>query len=118
VAFVAEQPGEASPGVEAGEAEPVDRPVPPDQGRGVGVPDEGIVLDGQGHAITLAPPGPTESASMPRQPCAQRDASIVLREGEVLGCAIARSHVGRRNEVGKDETTTTGFVFEEAGRST
>ena len=50
VAVVAEQPGEARGGVEAGQAEPVDGAVLADQCGGVPVADQGVVLDRQGHA--------------------------------------------------------------------
>ena len=45
----AEQGGEAGTGVEAREAEPVDRALPADQRRGLQVADERVVLDALGH---------------------------------------------------------------------
>ena len=45
IAPVAEQRREAGPGVEAGQAQPVDRAVPAHQGRGLGVGNDRIVLD-------------------------------------------------------------------------
>ena len=54
VVGAAEQGGEAGGGVEAGQAEPVDRPVLADQGGGAGVADHGVVLDRQGHPATVA----------------------------------------------------------------
>ena len=45
VLIVAEQRGEAGARVEAREAEPVDRAVPPDERRGLQVADQAVVLD-------------------------------------------------------------------------
>ena len=50
----AEQAGEAGGGVEARQAEPVDRAVAADQGAAAPVADQCVVLDGQRHARTLA----------------------------------------------------------------
>ena len=45
-----EQGGEAGGGVEAGHAQPVERTVPPHQGRRMGVTDQGVVFDPLAHA--------------------------------------------------------------------
>jgi hypothetical protein len=54
VVFVSEQSPEDGGGVEAGETEPVDAPVPSDQTGGVAVADQGVVLDAQSHSLSLA----------------------------------------------------------------
>ena len=67
VVLVPEQLGEAGRRVEAGQAQPVDRPVPADQGRGVEVADDAVILDGERHAPMSSPearPG-VHSASEP-----------------------------------------------------
>ena len=60
-----EEGREAGGRVEAGQAQPVDRPVPPDQRRGLGIADEGVVLDLEGHLATQpgtgAPRKPTRT---------------------------------------------------------
>ncbi len=57
VPLVAEQCGEATGGVETGQAEPVDRSVPADQSGGLQVPDQAVVLDPSCHeAILRRPP--------------------------------------------------------------
>src|SRR3712207_7685932 len=45
----AEQGGEDRAGVEPRHAQPVDRPVPPHQGRGLGVGNDRVLLDRQRH---------------------------------------------------------------------
>ena len=50
VGLVTDQRGEERGGVEPGRAHPVDRPVVSDQGRGLGVTDERVLLDARGHA--------------------------------------------------------------------
>jgi hypothetical protein len=47
--LVPQQRGEAGGGVEPGQAQPVDRPVPAHQGRGVQVAEQPVVLDAAGH---------------------------------------------------------------------
>src|SRR5438094_84191 len=49
VLLVAEERGEARAGIEAREAQPVDGPVAADEGGGLGVADERVVLDATGH---------------------------------------------------------------------
>ena len=51
--LVAEQGREHRRLVEGGQAQPVDRAVQPDQGGGLGVTDEGVLLDGQGHRNSM-----------------------------------------------------------------
>ena len=52
----AEQGREDRARVDAGQAQPVDRPVPADQRGGLGVPDDRMILDGQGHGAFLGFP--------------------------------------------------------------
>jgi hypothetical protein len=47
-----EERREARAGVEARDAEPVDRPVLADEGGGLKVSDEGVVFDGERHGLT------------------------------------------------------------------
>lgn len=53
VVLVAEQSGEAGGRVEAWQAQPVDRAVHADQGRGLFVADEGVVLDTWVHGVRV-----------------------------------------------------------------
>ena len=55
VGLVAEEPSEAGGRVEVRKAQPVDRAVHPDEGCGVQVPDDGVVLDRLAHASFLPP---------------------------------------------------------------
>ena len=65
MAVVAEQLGEAAPRVEAGQAQPVDGAVPPDEGGRLGVADEGVVLEELGHAAMITEPGPQATLERP-----------------------------------------------------
>ena len=88
----AEQRREAGGGVEAGEAHPVHRAVEPDQGCGVTVAEQGVVLDRLRHGDTVAgrpatgpgPQAPAGSSSTKRAPLARRV------QGEVA--AVAPGH--------------------------
>src|SRR5439155_20438093 len=46
---LAQQGGEAGAGVEARQAQPIDRPVAAHQGGGVTIAEQGIILDARGH---------------------------------------------------------------------
>ena len=64
VVLGAEEGREAGGGVEARQAQPVDRPVPADQRRGVPVADQRVVLDGQGHVGEASDPALVSIADM------------------------------------------------------
>ena len=49
----AEERGETGAGVEAGQAEPIQRTIPADQASRVAVSDQGVVLNAQRHALAL-----------------------------------------------------------------
>ena len=53
VVLVTQELGKARTGIESRQAEPVDRSVPSDQGDGVQIADDSVVLDGKRHDSVL-----------------------------------------------------------------
>ena len=94
----AEERREAGGRIEAGNAEPVDRAVPPDEGRCLAVSDDRVVLDAQRHAV--GSPHPENSGpSSPFVPRARVDTPRRLGTGFLsLVCAThrARARTSRR----------------------
>ena len=58
VVLVTQELGEACPGIESRQAEPVDGSVPSDQGDGVQIADDSVVLDGKRHDSVLVRAAP------------------------------------------------------------
>ena len=79
----AEQRGEAGGGVEARQAQPVDRPVLADQGGRAPVTDQCVVLDGECHAASVADMGSAESEGS----VAARVLEALADRGETLATA-------------------------------